>query len=232
MRAILRDGRSGEVVCDNEDSSSNGYYLIQIEDRQWSVRPDEIREFVTEASPSPTPATSDEEVTPETGYYDKKHDQGKPRWSLFKGMRPGMEAVLCRYAKGHGGKAGVENAVITCWWDGLSEDNVARLAIECLLALSEDGKSLMPGLEQVAAVLAYGAEKYEAHSWQNVPDAKVRYGDAMLRHGIAHLPYSDNGTLQFGVHMDLHEASRIRDPESGLSHLAHCATDALFWLSL
>jgi len=70
--------------------------------------------------------------------------------------------------------------------------------------------TLLPwgALDEVVAVLAYGAEKYDRDNWQHVE--KFRYGKALLRHVIA---YCRGETL---------------DPESGLHHLAHATCCCLF----
>jgi hypothetical protein len=64
----------------------------------------------------------------------------------------------------------------------------------------------------VGAVLEYGARKYAPDGWKGVPDARARYADALLRH--------------FSAWLDGERA----DPESGLPHAAHVATNALFLL--
>jgi len=69
-------------------------------------------------------------------------------------------------------------------------------------------------LEQVGTVLTFGAKKYAAHSWQTVPGGDDRYLAALLRHLTAIGKGEQN------------------DPESGLSHLAHVACNALFILEL
>ena len=69
-------------------------------------------------------------------------------------------------------------------------------------------------LEQVGTVLTFGAQKYAAHSWQTVPGGDERYLAALLRHLTALGKGEQN------------------DPESGLSHLAHVACNALFILEL
>lgn len=69
-------------------------------------------------------------------------------------------------------------------------------------------------LEQVSRVLTFGAAKYAPNSWQTVPQGEERYLAALLRHLAAHgkvEPY---------------------DSETGLSHLAHAACNALFILEL
>jgi hypothetical protein len=70
--------------------------------------------------------------------------------------------------------------------------------------------TLLPwgALDEVVAVLAYGAEKYDRDNWQRVN--KFRYGKALLRHVVA---YCKGETL---------------DPESGLHHLAHATCCCLF----
>lgn len=76
--------------------------------------------------------------------------------------------------------------------------------------------SLLPfgALEEIGLVLDYGANKYKPGGWRTVDNAVERYRDALLRHLFAHLQGEDV------------------DPESGLRHLAHAATNALFLLEL
>ena len=69
-------------------------------------------------------------------------------------------------------------------------------------------------LEQVSSILTFGAEKYAEHSWQTVPNGDSRYLAALLRHLTAHAK------------------GEKTDPESGMSHLAHAACNALFILEL
>lgn len=63
----------------------------------------------------------------------------------------------------------------------------------------------------VSAVLTYGAQKYEAHSWRRV--SADRYRDAKYRHVLEPL-------AQLGE----------TDTESGLLHTAHELTNSLFIL--
>ena len=82
----------------------------------------------------------------------------------------------------------------------------------------DDGKPrwslLMQGLATalggVVAVLTFGAKKYAAHSWRGVPNGQERYLDALYRH------------------LDALQRGEKTDPESGLSHWSHVATNALF----
>lgn len=69
-------------------------------------------------------------------------------------------------------------------------------------------------LEEIARVLTYGAKKYNPDNWKKVPNAKARYEAALLRHYAAY------------------QRGEAKDPESGLSHLAHLGCNALFliWL--
>lgn len=71
-------------------------------------------------------------------------------------------------------------------------------------------------LEAVAEVLTFGARKYTDNSWQTVENAERRYLAALLRHLAAR------------------ERGEKLDPESGLTHAAHMATNALFilWIEL
>ncbi len=71
--------------------------------------------------------------------------------------------------------------------------------------------SLVPvnALEAVANVLTFGAEKYAANSWQNIEDTD-RYLDALIRH------------------VEAVRKGEIYDTESGIQHMAHVATNAMF----
>ena|SRR5690554_920511 len=69
-------------------------------------------------------------------------------------------------------------------------------------------------LLRVVEMLTFGAKKYRAHSWQEVENGQERYRDALYRH------------------MNAYESGELTDPESGLPHLAHVATNALFMLEL
>lgn len=64
-------------------------------------------------------------------------------------------------------------------------------------------------LDQVGWVGTMGAAKYTDNGWQSVANAEERYQSALLRHWVAYW-----GGEQI-------------DPESGLSHLAHMAWNAL-----
>lgn len=65
----------------------------------------------------------------------------------------------------------------------------------------------------VAQVATFGARKYARSNWKLVPDAKLRYTDALHRH------------LLLGVLCE-------NDGESGLMHAAHAAWNALAVLEL
>lgn len=69
-------------------------------------------------------------------------------------------------------------------------------------------------LEAVGRVGTYGANKYTDHGWLSVPKGSERYVDALYRH---YLRYATG------------EAS---DKDTGLSHLAHAAWNALAVLEL
>ena len=72
----------------------------------------------------------------------------------------------------------------------------------------------MRALDQVSAVLAYGANKYGEENWRGVPEARKRYLAAALRHLAAW------------------RLGQADDPESGLPHLAHAACCVLFLLEV
>lgn len=84
------------------------------------------------------------------------------------------------------------------------------------IGIKRDSGKLRPGLfpvecfEEISKVLTFGANKYAPDNWKKVsPD---RYIDAMWRHYIAW------------------QTGEERDSESGLSHAAHFATNAVFLL--
>ena len=74
---------------------------------------------------------------------------------------------------------------------------------------------LMPVLaeEEVVAVLTKGAKKYKPNNWRKVDD-RDRYIAAAYRH------------------MAAHRKGELLDPETGLMHLAHAATNLLFIVEL
>lgn len=77
--------------------------------------------------------------------------------------------------------------------------------------LGKPRMELLPraGLEEIAKVLAFGAQKYEADGWRKGMEWRRIYG-AALRHLIASLDGEDT------------------DPESGLDHLGHLGCCVLF----
>jgi hypothetical protein len=94
--------------------------------------------------------------------------------------------------------------------DGLTSLPVQKLDADKLRL------GLLPfaALEETAKVFGYGAGKYRPNGWRTVDNAVERYRDALLRHLFAHL------------------RGEVLDPESGLRHLAHAATNALLLLEL
>ena len=79
----------------------------------------------------------------------------------------------------------------------------------------DGGKPMMnliywPAVIGIAEVLTFGAKKYTADGWQTLPDRKNRYFAATMRHLLAYW-----------------SGERV-DPESGLSHLDHVATNIMF----
>lgn len=68
--------------------------------------------------------------------------------------------------------------------------------------------------QAVGEVATFGAGKYTDNGWVDVPDGERRYTDAMLRHLLQEAQGEAN------------------DPESGLTHAAHVAWNALARLDL
>lgn len=75
---------------------------------------------------------------------------------------------------------------------------------------------LMPAEAElkIAQVLEYGARKYAPNNWRKVGNPEARYLAAALRH------------------INAWRRGESRDPESGLSHLAHAATSLMFVMEL
>lgn len=69
-------------------------------------------------------------------------------------------------------------------------------------------------LEEVGNVGTYGANKYTDRGWLSVPNGPSRYRDALLRHYLQD------------------RRGEANDRESGISHLAHLAWNALAVLEL
>jgi len=75
--------------------------------------------------------------------------------------------------------------------------------------------SLMPfeAIEEINKVLDFGAKKYAAHNWKKGEGFKyTRVLNSLLRHVFAYMRGED------------------KDPESGLSHLAHAGCNIVFLL--
>lgn len=67
---------------------------------------------------------------------------------------------------------------------------------------------------ELAKILTFGAKKYEAHSWQYVPNAIERYQDAADRHDL------------------LHNSGELIDEETNCLHEAQAIVNRLFVLEL
>ena len=82
------------------------------------------------------------------------------------------------------------------------------LYVEILLEAEPSIENIIFKTEKV---LQFGATKYEANSWQTVPNAKKRYQDAYVRHLLA-------------------EENCDIDPESNLPHEYHKICNLVFLL--
>ena len=69
-------------------------------------------------------------------------------------------------------------------------------------------------IDELAKILTFGAEKYEANSWQQVESGLERYRAALLRHTFAI------------------QAGELYDKESGLLHSAHAMCCSAFIVEL
>jgi hypothetical protein len=114
------------------------------------------------------------------------------------------------------------------------EKNLSEEALENWVDKDDIGKgrkfdtgkpqhSLVPSSEltDVVKVFTMGADKYGRENWKRVEDGMFRYFDAMQRH-----------IASYKVYMETGDERHLYDEESGLHHLSHAMTNALFlmWL--
>lgn len=101
-------------------------------------------------------------------------------------------------------------------FDNVSDDNIRTIIT---VGIKHDQEkpdmSLLSSiaLEQIAEVLTFGKKKYAAHNWRKGISYSRLLG-ALLRHTFSYLKGED------------------KDPESGLSHLAHAGCCVMFLLEL
>lgn len=104
------------------------------------------------------------------------------------------------------------------WEDGYGGATLKSIQRDKINGMKyDDGKlrySLVPycAFKGLAEVLTFGANKYEANSWQTVPNAKERYLNALYRH------------------IEAYRNGENKDSESGISHLSHAMTNCAFLL--
>jgi len=81
---------------------------------------------------------------------------------------------------------------------------------------------LVPGLalQEIVKVLNFGASKYAPDNWKLVKGRRWRYFDATMRHLM-----SWKEDANYGRNSEL-----AKDPETGISHLAHAGACILFLL--
>lgn len=105
-------------------------------------------------------------------------------------------------------------------WKEKADAALDKAMVDHYTAKKDQGKPMAAcildfarALSMVARISTFGAMKYARGSWVNVPNARQRYEDAMIRHLLA---------------------SKIErlDPESGEPHMAHFAWNALAILEL
>jgi len=81
----------------------------------------------------------------------------------------------------------------------------------------------LKALEEEIKVLMIGAAKYEENNWQKVDNAIRRYLNATLRHLGKIVEALNNGWSDEKI-------AEMKDEDSGLHPLAHCACDIHFLL--
>ena len=103
-------------------------------------------------------------------------------------------------------------------FDAISKVDHSKTVLGKTAVKHDDGKadwSLLPfeALEEVVKVMEYGKTKYSAHNWSSGEGFKYsRVFNASMRHLLSFMRGED------------------KDPETGLSHIAHCACNILFLL--
>lgn len=70
-------------------------------------------------------------------------------------------------------------------------------------------------LKEVVKVGTFGANKYTKNGWIEVPNGKERYYEAMIRHLLEDMQSEDS-----------------KDPQTGITHLAHAAWNILAVITL
>jgi hypothetical protein len=139
----------------------------------------------------------------------KKYDQGKIRPTL-------IPAQVYRAILGH--EYIRERHVLSTDLDWLAESLTCRdwltalVDLQDLLSPNPHPDSRLHGLDQIVAVLEFGAKKYGRDNWQGV--SQDRYVEAAWRHYLA---YCNGEAL---------------DSESGLPHLAHLGCCLVFLVYL
>jgi len=84
------------------------------------------------------------------------------------------------------------------------------LLLDCVAGCGRAVRAVVRVLNFAVRPVSEGGKGYVPHSWRQVPNARVRYEDALHRH------------------LDAIRSGETHDPESGESHWAHVATNALF----
>ena len=102
--------------------------------------------------------------------------------------------------------------VFDCAEDAEEQRNYVRVSFKDTEQDIKPRPSLLPfnALTEVIKVLEFGAKKHSVDNWKEMDNAKAEHQDAMLRHILAHMS---------GEHFD---------KETGLSHLTHAISRAMF----
>lgn len=160
-------------------------------------------------------------------YNKNKDDDGLVRWGMLlfdKDMSQycGKEAEIIAYSpmqypfsSGYSYVLDIDSGKFD-WFDFMLEDCIQP---ESHKNDRKDGKlmwELLPliTIKEVVKVFTFGAKKYGPNRWQNLENGYDRYKAALFRHIVAY------------------EEGEVKDPESGIHHLAHAAWNALAMLYL
>ena len=101
----------------------------------------------------------------------------------------------------------------------LEQTQLEQMRTEYYQGKHDYGKSRMDliplrQVQKIGDVLAFGAIRYGERTWMSVENGIDRYLGACLRHITAY------------------QSGELKDPDSGLEHLAHATTNILFIMEL
>ena len=126
-----------------------------------------------------------------------------------------IDTLTIKSSTGYPWVGPIDNKVTGYPWSELQPPGKDPITVAVRHDEGKTNWSLMPfeALEEINKVLEFGANKYSANNWQEGTGFKYsRVLNSLLRHTFAFMRGED------------------KDPESGLSHMAHAGCNVLFIL--